>query len=487
MVPVIGRLRASISACRKRCCRRAGPDAHQLLARRTRRARHAAGVSAVFDGVSLGAAASKAAARIYLNTAIPGRPRARSSRSSRGIRAGSTTRRTTGRGLSTTAAVGPLDERSLLPVQDRDLVAAFDSTSARMKSTNGSSWTPSASCGRCRRRPRRSRAKRAGVSVPANSKSTSRTRTAISAWSRTARRRRRRSRSASTGAIEGQFANSTQPHVDAIKSSTRATRRKGKPSGARSRVRDAGRGAFHLHDHELGVDDADPEPTDHDNARGPQFRRRLEEPLVGARCDAHEPAALHAALSGAVVAGAVLHRHPVRSRRRIQALMPLGDTLMVFGATKIFLDHRADLAGLRSPADARESGRRARAAGGLRDRERRGSRRRRGRLDLRRRLGSLAQFTTSPAWQDLVQNAAPMRSRGRLRVSPDAQRTPRRRAAALSLGRPGEWILDLSARNGKDRVDGDRSRHRGYIPFDGPEVTGGNRNRLLSWDSTRGS
>src|SRR5581483_1395036 len=169
-------------------------------------------------------------------------------------------------------------------------------------------------------------------------------------------------------------------------------------------------------------------------------------------------------------------------------LMPLGDTLMVFGATKIFLiigqtsldfEVRPTLAsqdgalGPRAVCVIENGVIHAGAAGvwifdGVSDR--------------------LLSFDLLPAWQDLVQNAAPdalartacvyHQTRKELRVAV-ARRYP--------SGAPGEWILDLSRSQGNQTAwtatDRDIS---GYIPFDGPEVSAGNRNRLLSWDSTGG-
>jgi hypothetical protein len=214
----------------------------------------------------------------------------------------------------------------------------------------------------------------------------------------------------------------------------------------------------------------------------------VEKPLVGARCDADEPLHFTQLFQAQSWPALFYVDIPFDRGDGIQALMPLGDTLMVFGATKIFLiigqtsldfEVRPTLAsqdgalGPRAVCVIENGVIHAGAAGvwifdGVSDR--------------------LLSFDLLPAWQDLVQNAAAdALARTCVRVSPDAQRTPHRRGAALSVRRPGRMgARPLALARQSDRVDVDRSRHRGYIPFDGPEVAAGNRNRLLSWIPTGG-
>lgn len=170
----------------------------------------------------------------------------------------------------------------------------------------------------------------------------------------------------------------------------------------------------------------------------------------------------------------------------IQALVPLGNTLLVFGNTTIFLiigqtsldfevlPTLASQDGALGPRAAcvLENGVvHCGAAGvwifdGVSDR--------------------LLSYDIDPGWQDLVKNATPDAlsrvscvyhlQRKELRVA-----VPRR----YPSGVPGEWILDMNrSRNGTTAWRASDRDIVGYIPWAGPETVAGNRGRLFSWPST---
>lgn len=172
----------------------------------------------------------------------------------------------------------------------------------------------------------------------------------------------------------------------------------------------------------------------------------------------------------------------------IQAVIPLGNTLVIFGATKIFLilgttsldfevlPTLASQDGALGPRAvcALENGViHCGAAGvwsfdGVSDR--------------------LLSYDIDPAWQDLIQSADPA-ALARLSVVyhlPTKElriAVPRRYPSAL----PGEWILDMNrSRDGKTAWRASDRDIVGYLPWDGPETVLGNRGRLLSWPSTGG-
>lgn len=171
----------------------------------------------------------------------------------------------------------------------------------------------------------------------------------------------------------------------------------------------------------------------------------------------------------------------------IQALVPLGDTLLVFGSTKIFIilgqtsldfDVRPTIAsedgalGFRSVAAIENGVVHAGASGvyifdGTTDR--------------------LLSFDIEPAWQDLIETAgSPELSRTAL-VYHQAKKELRVAVARrYPSAAPGEWVMDMNrtrttqtpAWTATDREIG------GFIPWDGPETQAGSRGRLFSWTQT---
>jgi hypothetical protein len=436
-----------------------------------------------FSTASLGANRLQGAMRTYLNTAVPSAASTIFTLVAYG--GGIYNQKDDGSWASTTASLSGLTSTGeIYFVQDRDLVVPMDGVTQLYKSTNGSSWTPF------------------GIAAPSvNSTLSSGTGGSLSASEfevnytykdrdlavesngSTAPSTRTLS---STGALEGQFPNSTQAHVDAIKVYAR-----NKTSGETVR-RYVSSFAMQAGTHSTYTitssawTSADPEPTDHDApgllSFGVVWKNRW-----WARDAARTNRLKFTQLFQAQSWPALFYIDiPFDRGDSIQALMPLGDTLMVFGVTKIFLiigqtsldfEVRPTLAsqdgalGPRAVCVIENGVVHAGAAGiwifdGVSDR--------------------LLSYDLLPAWQDLVQNAAPdalarvactyHQPRKELRIA-----VPRR----YPSGTQGEWILDLS--RSQDNATAWTATDRdicGYLAFDGPEVTAGNRNRLLSWPST---
>lgn len=435
-----------------------------------------------FSTTSLGAHRIQGANRIYLNTAIP---TAASTIFTLVATQGQVFNQKDD-GTWTSALLSGLNSTGeIFFVQDRDLVAVFDSTSMIVKSTNGSSWTP---FGILPPNPSTLSSKGGGslssaefevnftykdrdLAVESNG-STSPSTITLGA----------------TGAIEIQAPNSTQSHVDAIKVYAR-----NKTAGETVRrlvssfaMQGGAHSTYTITS--SAWTSADPEPTDHDApgiyAFGVVWKNRW-----WAR-DASRVNRLHFTQLFQAQSWPALFYVDIPFDRGdgIQALMPLGDTLMVFGATKIFLiigqtsldfEVRPTLAsqdgalGPRAVCVIENGVVHAGAAGvwifdGVSDK--------------------LLSYDLLPAWQDLVNNAAP----DALARTACVYHQPRKElriavARRYPTGSPGEWVLDLSRSQGTQTAwtatDRDIS---GYVSWDGPETAAGNRNRLLSWDSTKG-
>ena len=173
----------------------------------------------------------------------------------------------------------------------------------------------------------------------------------------------------------------------------------------------------------------------------------------------------------------------------IQALVPLGDTLLIFGTTKIFViigqtsldfEVRPTLAsqdgalGFRAVA-AIENGVVHAGASGV--------------YIFDGTTDKLLSFDIDPGWRDFISNTA---TSALARVGVVYHH--RDKELRVSVGRrypsgaAGEWIMDLNrtrttqtpAWTATDRTIG------GYLLWDGPEVEAGNRGRLLSWATATG-
>lgn len=171
----------------------------------------------------------------------------------------------------------------------------------------------------------------------------------------------------------------------------------------------------------------------------------------------------------------------------IQAMIPSGDALLIFGTSRVFqiigatsldfevrptIGSQDGALGPRAVAVV-EGGVLHAGASGL--------------YNFDGTEDKLLSFDIEPAWRDLVTNGAPS----------DLAKTAlvyhqRFKELRVSVGRrypsgaAGEWILDLNrtrasgqtAWTATDRAIG------GYIAWDGPEAAAGNRGRLLTWHSS---
>jgi hypothetical protein len=171
----------------------------------------------------------------------------------------------------------------------------------------------------------------------------------------------------------------------------------------------------------------------------------------------------------------------------ITALQPLGDALLIFGQTKIFViigqtsldfevrptaDSQDGALGFRCVA-AIENGVVHVGASGV--------------YIFDGASDKLLSFDLEPGWQDLVTNASPS-DLNRIAVAYHQKRKELRIAVPRRYpsGTWGEWILDLNrtrttqqpAWTATDRNLG------GFIQWDGPESVAGNRGRLFAWESS---
>lgn len=171
----------------------------------------------------------------------------------------------------------------------------------------------------------------------------------------------------------------------------------------------------------------------------------------------------------------------------IQALVPLGDTLMIFGTTKIFVViGQTSLDFEVRPTMASQDGAfgpRACAvlengvvhAGGA------------GVWIFDGTTDKLLSFDLDPAWRDLVTGATPASLARVAMIYHELTKelriaVPRR----FPSGTDGEWVLDLNRTRttGQSAWSATDRAIAGYVLWDGPENQTGNRGRLFSWHST---
>ena len=437
-----------------------------------------------FSTSSLGAQRSQGAARVYLNTAIPAA--ASTAFTLVGYNGGVYNQSDSG-GWSAALLTGLSTNEYSFPA-DRDLVAVFDGASTRIsKSTNGSSWT------------------RFGIAPGANGPtvSTISSGTVSSGEFQIAYTYKDRDlayesngssnystlTASSTGEIKVVVPNSTDPQVDAFvvyagKVSAGETVLRKVSSQAQS----AGANSTFIITSTAWTSNQEI-PTDHNVppvlsfgvvwknrwwARSATVTNRLH--FTQLFLPQAWPALFYIDI-------------PFERGDGIQALVPLGDTLLVFGSTKIFVilgqtsldfEVRPTIAsedgalGFRACA-AIENGVVHVGANGV--------------YIFDGTTDKLLSFDLEPAWRDLIGNAsvgdlqkvaAVYHQRAKeLRIT-----VPRR----YPSGTVGEWIMDLNrtrtteqpAWTATDRAIG------GYVAWDGPETQAGNRGRLFSWHSTNG-
>lgn len=370
---------------------------------------------------------------------------------------------------------------------DRDIVAALDGSSLTFKSTNGSSWT------------------RFGIAIPSTpSTLSSKSSGSLSASefeinftykSRGLGTESNASSAASTltlsstGAIEAQVRNSTDPQVDAI---VIYARNKTSGETVRRKVSSLAQQSTGANTHSTYTitssawTTADEEPTDHDLPGAYSFAVVWKN-RWWAR-DATQTNRLHFSqlFQPQSWPGLFYIDIPFDRGDAIQALAPLGDALLVFGATKIVLiigqtsldfEVRPTLAsqdgalGPRAVCQLENGIVHAGAAGiwifdGVNDR--------------------LLSFDLLPAWQDYIKNAT-NDALTRTALNYHQQRKELRVAVSRRYpsGMPGEWVLDMSRSQGGQTAWTATDRDiAGYLPWNGPESQQGNRDRLFSWPST---
>lgn len=443
---------------------------------------------AAFSTATLGAGRIQGAARISLNTAIPSP--ASTTFTLVGWNQGIYNQSDSGGWLSTAASLTGLSTRDLAFVSDRDLVAVFDGTSTRIhKSTNGSSWT------------------RFGIAPGSTSPTLSTLATgALSsgeyAFSFTYKDRDQAFESngptestitltASSGAINLVVPNSTDAQVDAFvvyarkvsagETVLRKVSSQAQSGGANSTLVINSTTQWSLTSDEI--------PTDHTLppvlSFGVVWKNRWWARSATVTNRIHftqlfEPQSWPALYYIDI---------PFERGDEITALVPLGDSLLVFGTTRIFaiigqssldfevkptIGSQEGAFGFRAVA-AIENG--IVHAGGS------------GVFIFDGSDDRLLSYDIEPAWRDLVDNTA-QAALAKVAVTYH-QRDKELRIAVprrYPSGTDGEWVLDLNrtrtlqtpAWTATDRAIG------GYVSWDGPEAVAGNRGRLFSWHTTTG-
>jgi len=438
----------------------------------------------LFSSGTLGASRIQGGQRVYLNTALP---TANSTIFTMIGVAGQLKVLSDSGGVSA-AVLSNLSTNEYFFPADRDLVAVMDGSTNPWKSTNGSSWTR---MGIVSPQAVSTLSSKAGGAL-----STSEFEVNFTYKSRGLVTESNASSAASTisltstanGSIEVQAANSTDPQVDAIivyarnKTSGESVRRK-----VSSFAQQGGAHSTYTITSSVWTTN-DEEPTDHDTppvlSFGVVWKNRW-----WARSATRTNRLYFTQLFQPQSWPALFFIDiPFERGDSITALLPLGDALLIFGATKIFViigqtsldfEVRPTIGsedgafGPRAVAAIENGVVHASASGvyifdGNQDR--------------------LLTFDLDPGWQDLVQNTA-SDALARVAVAYHQKRkelhvsVPRR----FPSGTDGEWILDLNrtrttntpAWTCTDRAIG------GFIQWDGPETVAGNRGRLFSWHSTQ--
>lgn len=439
----------------------------------------------LFGAGSTAAGRVQGGARIYLNTALPTQNSTIFTLAAFG---GSVYHVSEAGAWGSAVLTGLSPSGEVFFTADRDLVVAFDgSTAASLKSTNGTLWTE---WGVATPTVASTLSSKAGGGLSASEFEVNYT-----YKDRDLATESNGSTSPSTvtlgatGAIEVQMANSTRPDVDAIvvyarnKTSGETVRRKVSSLAMQSTAAGS-HSTYTITSSAWGT--ADAEPTDHD-APGTYSFATVWKNRWWARDAVHTNRLHFTQLFQPQSWPALFYIDmPFERGDAIQALQPIGDALMVFGATKILLvigqtsldfEVRPTIAsqdgalGPRAVCQLENGVVHAGAAGvwifdGVTDK--------------------LLSFDLLPAWQDMVtnSNAAALARVACVYHQPTKElriAVPRR----FPSGVPGEWILDMS-RSQQDTTAWTATDRdiTGYIPFDGPESVSGNRGRLLSWPST---
>lgn len=436
-----------------------------------------------FSTTSLGNSRIQGGARIYLNTALPS---AASTTFTVAAWNGAVYTLSDAGVWSGALITGFSNVNEIFFPSDRDLVAVMDGSTTPWKSTNGSSWTrmgitPGAVISTASSKAGGTLStsefefgytyKDRDLAVESNGS------TALSTLSLA---------STANGSIELEIPNSTDPQVDALvvyarnKTQNETVRRKvssfAMQVGAHS--------TFTVTSSAWTT--ADEEPNDHDTppvlSFGVIWKNRW-----WAR-SATRTNRLHFTQLFQPQSWPALFYIDIPFERgdSIQALVPLGDALLIFGNTKVFIvigrssldfEVRPTIGSLDGAFGPRavaviENGVVHAAASGV--------------YIFDGTSDKLLSFDIDPAWRDLVSAASGDLSRvacvshqlrKELRIA-----VPRRFPSGLF----GEWVLDLN----RTRVNGNTAWTAtdraigGYILWDGPETAAGDRGRLFSWNST---
>lgn len=435
-----------------------------------------------FSTSSLGASRMQGGARVYLNTAIP------SAASTMFTLAawGGSVYGLSDAGVWTSALVAGLSSTNELYFpSDRDLVAVMDGSTTPWKSTNGSSWTRMGIAAGTVKSTASSKAagdlsasefefgytyKARGLAVESNGS------TALSTLT-----------FGSTGAAELQIPNSTDPQVDAIvvyarnKTQNESVRRK-----ASSFAMQAG-----VHSTVTITSSAwtsnDEEPSDHDTPPVLSFGVIWKNRWWARSATRTNRLHFTQLFQPQSWPGLFYIDIPFERGDAIQALVPLGDALLIFGNTKVFVvigrssldfEVRPTIGSLDGAFGPRavaiiENGVVHACASGV--------------YIFDGTADKLLSFDIDPAWRDLVTRASAA-DLARIAVASHQIRKELRIAVPrlYPSAAPGEWVLDLN----RTRVSGDPAWTAtdrtigGYIQWDGPETAVGSRGRLFSWDST---
>ena len=442
----------------------------------------------VFSTSSLGAGAVQGAARVYLATAVP----ATVSTIFTVVGWNQTLQLATDSGGWGAVALSGLTTSALSFPNDRDLVACLDGSTRLMKSTNGSSWTrfgidPG---------PKSTLAAVSGGALSTGEFEVNYTykdrdlafesngSSAVSTITLT---------STATVTIEVQVPNSTDVQIDAIvlyarnKSAGETVRRKvssfariGGASSATSSTSRITSSAWTA---------GDPEPTNHTPppvlsfgvvwknrwwARHATIRNRIH------FTELFQPESWPALFYIDI---------PFVGGDDVNALVPLGDTMIICGTTKLFvivgqtsldfevrpaISSQGGALGFRAAAILENGVVHASAGGvylfdGATDR--------------------LLSYSIEPGWRDLIANTAAS-NLALVGVTYHAKEKELRIAVPRRFpsGAAGEWVLDLNRTRLSEEpawTETDRTIG-GYIPWDGPESQGGVQGRLFSWDPSVG-
>ena len=443
---------------------------------------------AQFSTVSLGADAIQGAARVYLNTALP---TANSTVFTLVARNGAVYLQNDNGIWASTAAAGLTGLNSTAAIffpSDRDLVAALDGVStAIFKSTTASTVWTRFGIARPSTGPVLSTSGSTGTLSSAEFEvnfvykdrdlmTLSNGSSTPSTWTT----------SVSSAAMNVVMANSTDPQVDAIvvyarnKTSGETVRRK-----VSSLAQSAGTNSTYVITSSNWTT-GDEEPTDHDLPVAMSFAVVWKNRWWGR--DATVTNRLRFTQIFQAQSWPTLFYLDVPFERgdALRALLPIGDSLLVFGDSKIFIiigqtsldfEVRPTLAsqdgalGPRAICLIENGAIHAGASGvwifdGISDR--------------------LLSFDIDPAWRDLIANAAADALRRTACVYHLARKELHVAVARrYPSGVPGEWILDMNRSRGAETAWRASDRDiAGYVSWDGPEPTAGNRGRLLSWPST---